>query len=136
MLKCHKNRRGATAVEFALTAPIFFVILFAGIEFSRAHMIRSSIENAAFEGARKGIVSGVTATQCKTTTESLLEISLVKDYQVTVSPPVLDASVDIVSVTVSVPLTTENGFRLTGFLKNNTFTKTIELPREGTAATQ
>ncbi len=125
-----KSRVGKTAVEFALTAPIFFLVLFGGIEFSRMHTIRSSIENAAFEGARRGIVSGATAEQCEAITERLLRSANVPDHTITIEPAVLDPTVNFVSVTVALPLNTDNGFRLAGFLKNQTFSKTIVLPRE------
>lgn len=124
------HQRGKAAVEFALTAPIFFMFLFAGIEFSRMHTIRCAVENAAFEGARKGIVSGASANQCETVTCNLLESANVFDHTVTIEPADLDPTVDYVSVTVELPLTNDNGFRMAGFLKNQTFSKTITLPRE------
>ena len=41
-----------------------FLFMFAGMEFSRANMIRNVIENAAFEGARQGVVPGADAADC------------------------------------------------------------------------
>src|SRR5690606_21432947 len=56
-----RPRRGAALVEFALTAPLLFFILFASLEFARANMLRNTVEMAAYEGARRGIVPGATA---------------------------------------------------------------------------
>ena len=128
IFKC--RRHGKAAVEFALTAPIFFLFLFAGIEFARMHSIRCSVENAAFEGAREGIVSGATSEKCESVTSSLLSAAHINDHTVTIEPPDLDPSVDFVSVTVEIPLNNDNGFRMAGFLKNQMFSKTITLPRE------
>ena len=60
-----RNRQGAVLVEFALCAPILFFFFFTAFEFSRVNMIRQSIENAAYEGSRRGIVPGATAEDCK-----------------------------------------------------------------------
>lgn len=129
------RRRGKAAVEFALTAPIFFLFLFAGIEFSRMHTIRCSVENAAFEGARKGIVSGATAEDCESIASDLLVAANVHHHTITIEPADLDPSADFVSVTVDIPLNNENGFRMGGFLKNKSFRKTITLPRESADST-
>ena len=54
----HAGRRGATTVEFAMTAPVLFLFLFAAMEFSRYNMVSQTATNAAFEGARQCIVPG------------------------------------------------------------------------------
>ena len=47
-----RTRRGATTVEFAIVAPVFFLFLLASIEFSRLNIIRHTADNAAYEAAR------------------------------------------------------------------------------------
>ena len=121
---------GSVAVEFALVAPIFFLILFASIEFARVHMIQSSVENACFEGARRGIIPGANSAICKSMTESLLDLAKVHDYTVTVTPANFDATTDEITVTAVVPLSAENGFGISGFLQGKAMSKTITLPRE------
>ena len=54
-------RRAALTVEMALTLPIFFMILFGGLEMVRVNMLRNGLENAAFEGARRGSLPGSTS---------------------------------------------------------------------------
>jgi Flp pilus assembly protein TadG len=124
------KRRGALTVEFALTAPIFFLVVFAGIEFARIHMIQNSMENAAFEGARRGIVPGATAEDCEMATKNLIEIIGLKDVQVTVSPNPITSSADSVTVEISIPIGASNGFGLTGFMSGKTMTKTAKMPIE------
>ena len=46
------GRRGAAAVEFAMTVPILFMLLFAALELGRMNMIRQTANNAAYEAAR------------------------------------------------------------------------------------
>jgi Flp pilus assembly protein TadG len=52
------RRRGQALVEFVLVAPIFFLILFAMIDFGRYVYYVQTINNAAREGARYAIVHG------------------------------------------------------------------------------
>jgi Flp pilus assembly protein TadG len=55
----HERRsRGQAMVEFALVAPIFFLLLFSIIEFGRAIYYVQMLNNAAREGARYAIVHG------------------------------------------------------------------------------
>lgn len=70
-----KNRKGASALEFALVLPLLLVILFGIIEFGLLMYNKQVLTNASREGARAGIVSatvrptlsdisGVTNTYC------------------------------------------------------------------------
>ena len=52
------QRRGATAVEFALVAPALFIIIFCCAEFARLSLMRNLANNAAYEAARCAIVEG------------------------------------------------------------------------------
>ena len=51
-----KNQKGASAVEFAIIAPLLFVLLFGIVEFGFLLYNQAMITNAAREGARAGIV--------------------------------------------------------------------------------
>jgi hypothetical protein len=53
-----RRSRGQTLVEFALIAPLFFLLLFSIIEFGRAVYYIQMLNNAAREGARFAIVHG------------------------------------------------------------------------------
>jgi Flp pilus assembly protein TadG len=125
-----KNRRGGMCVEFALVAPIFFAMLFASVEFARVHMIQSTVENACFEGARRGIIPGGTSTACQSTTEDLLDMMGISNYTVTITPATIDAATLDITVAVSVPLSAANGFGMTGFMQGRSMTKEITLSRE------
>ena len=123
-------RFGGVAVEFAMVAPIFFLVLLGGIEFASIHVTQCAMENAAFEGARKGIVLGAKPEQCRAAAEEILKVSRVQVYTIQVEPASFDSTTDEVSVTISVPMTPENKFGLAAFLRGGSLVKTISLPRE------
>src|SRR3954447_23114830 len=60
-MKWGLRRDGQALVEFALVAPLFFLLLFSLIEFGRAVYYVQMLNNAAREGARYAIVHGVAA---------------------------------------------------------------------------
>jgi hypothetical protein len=63
---CRRNRRGAAVVEFAVVAPVFFLLIFGMIEFGQAIMIQQMMTNAAREGARYAVLDGSTSSDAKT----------------------------------------------------------------------
>jgi Flp pilus assembly protein TadG len=55
--KIRTTRSGVAAVEFALVAPIFFLLVFGLIEFGRMMMVQQALTNAAREGTRVAILA-------------------------------------------------------------------------------
>jgi Flp pilus assembly protein TadG len=53
---CRRKRRGAAAVEFAIVAPVFFLLVFGMIEYGRMVMVQQVLTNASREGARVGVL--------------------------------------------------------------------------------
>jgi Flp pilus assembly protein TadG len=98
------QRHGAATVEFALCAPIFFLLVFAGIELSRTNMLIHTVDAAALQGARRGIVSGATAPQCIQAAQNVLNVGKVTTATVSVSPTTITDGTRTISVTVSVPI--------------------------------
>lgn len=56
-------RRGAAAVEFAVVAPLFFLLLGGIIEFGQAFRIEHMLSSATRRAARAAIVDGATTSQ-------------------------------------------------------------------------
>jgi Flp pilus assembly protein TadG len=58
---CNRRKRttrsGVAAVEFALVAPIFFLLVFGLIEFGRMMMVQQALTNAAREGSRVAVLA-------------------------------------------------------------------------------
>jgi len=126
--KKRRKRAGSVTVEFALVAPIFFFIVFGSIEFARVHMIQSAVENACFEGARRGIVPGGTSAISKSHAEALLDLAKIKNHVVTVTPATINAATEEITITAVVPLSAENGFGISGFFQGKAMSKSMTLP--------
>ena len=90
------------------------------------------MENAAFEGARRGIVPGATATDCEMAADNLINTMGLNNVNVTVTPSILNAAADSVTVSIDVPITAANGFGLTGFMSGKTMSKSVTMPIEWT----
>ena len=56
------KRFGAAAVEFAIVAPLFFLLVFGMVEFGRMVMIQQVLTNGSREGARKAVLDGATSS--------------------------------------------------------------------------
>jgi len=97
------SRRGATVVEFAVVAPIFFILLFAGIEFGILSTIRSTSHNAAYEGARKLVIPGADVANGIAEAERIMGIIGVDNLTVTVTPNVITNNTREVTVNISIP---------------------------------
>ncbi len=60
------RKRGQAVVEFALIAPVFFLLLFSIVEAGRFMFYYETLNNATREGARYAIVNGANALGCPT----------------------------------------------------------------------
>jgi Flp pilus assembly protein TadG len=98
------ERRGVTTVEVALTFPILMLILTLSIEAARLNTLRNTLENAAYEGARRAIVPGASSTDIQTSVLSILRSINAKNAVVTINPATLGNSTGPVTVTVDVPI--------------------------------
>ena len=105
------SRQGATAVEFALVAPILFLVIFACIEFARMMMTVAMIEQSAFEAARHVAVLGSTVAEGEAIIREELGFFGIDDAEITIqgiSNGVTQTSIhdacDQVSVNVAVSL--------------------------------
>ena len=72
---CRKHRRGAAAVEFAIIAPLFFLLIMGMIEIGRAVMVQQIITNASREGARLAVLPGENNANVTDRVDSILNNS-------------------------------------------------------------
>src|SRR5688572_28302526 len=99
-----RRRRATTTVEFAVTLPLVLLLFFGSIEFGRVNMLRHSAAQAAYEGARRGIVPGATADDVKTAAGQILDSTFASSYTVTVTPSTITRNTTEVTVNISLPL--------------------------------
>jgi Flp pilus assembly protein TadG len=122
------HRRGTTTVEFAVVAPVFIMVLFTVIEFSRVLQLQHTVRQAAFEGARAGAALDATSTDATTAATVITSAIGIVSPTITVSPNPLTYNSTTISVTVTAnPLT--NGW-FTRFVTGTSISATVQLNRE------
>lgn len=94
------NRTGAFTVEFAFCCGIFFMVMMAGIEFTRFMYARHSVDQAAYESARVGIIPGATPEQVETVARRILNATGIRGASVEVTPTTFDAQTATVNVKI------------------------------------
>ena len=108
--KKQNNRKGAAAVEFAFVAPVFFLTIFACIEFSRFWTAETFIESAVFQTARDLSVFGAQIDEGRPFAADILGVIGISEFDIevtpflngTVQPEIIDTT-SHVQVTISVP---------------------------------
>jgi Flp pilus assembly protein TadG len=112
-------RHGVTSVEFALTAPVFFLFLLAAFEFGWMNVVRHTADNAAYEAARSAIVPGATVAEATAKADKLLKVVGTRGATITVSPNPVTVDTDSVTVNIQVPMS-QNGLIVPRFTGNTT----------------
>jgi Flp pilus assembly protein TadG len=92
---CEKTCRGAAVLEFAVTAPVFFLMVLGLIELGRGIMLKHVLTNAAQQGCRVGVVEGKANSDVTTAVNASLSILGITSDTTTVQ--VNDGSSDVVN---------------------------------------
>ena len=124
------RRRGVTSVEFALTLPILFLMLFGMVELTRLSNVGGIARNAAFIGARQTTIQSSTASDVTNRVAEYLNKLGVHEHTITIDPPVLDGTVLEATVTVEVPLNANNGFGMTQYVSGKSATVSVTRSRD------
>jgi Flp pilus assembly protein TadG len=114
-----QTRRGATVVEFAIVAPVFFLFLLAAFEFGWFNVMRHTADNAAYEAARHAMVPGATAAEARDKANSILNIVGTRGANVRVTPAIVTPDTEEITVTIDVPVN-RNALILPRFFRNQT----------------
>ena len=118
-----RRSRGQALVEFALLAPVFFLVLFAIIEAGRFMFYYETLNNATREGARYAIVNGANSLVCPTGPAAPGSVACDTDGS-DVEERVRDAALGMVGTDITVTRLWHDG---TGIEKDNSrgFTVTV-----------
>jgi Flp pilus assembly protein TadG len=134
---CRRDRRGAAAVEFAIVAPVFFLMILGMIEMGRAVMVQQIITNASREGARLAVLPGTTAAQVTERVDEILTASTISGATVeildpsgTPTNPETAEYGDVIRVTVSVPFSEVSWLPASKFLSGRTLTASTVMRTE------
>ena len=119
------NRRGALTVEFAIAAPLIFLLFLGGLELTALNFARQTAGNASYEAARKVIIPGGTVAQAQA--EGLRQMSMV-GLGTGATCTVVNAATTA-TATVSVPATNVS-WGLMRFCAGCNITQTCTLTKE------
>jgi Flp pilus assembly protein TadG len=129
-IRVNQLRQGTAMSEFAIVAPMLFLLFFAAFEFCRVAMIRHTADNAVYEGCRIGILPGATSGEAEAEARRVMGTLGANRVTVAVSPPTITRSTENVSVRVEVPLD-ENSFVPNQFVAGRTIVRELTMRREG-----
>lgn len=104
-----RNRLGATAIEFALVAPLVLAIVFGLFEISRVMTVSDAMKTSVIAGAREAGVAQTNASEVRREMEAILDLFGIYNRQIVVTPETIDNSVIEVSIDVTIPLNSDNG---------------------------
>jgi Flp pilus assembly protein TadG len=125
-------RRGASATEFAIVAPVFFMMIIGFIEFGRALMVQQVLINASRVGARMASTTGSTSSSVTTAVTNYTTAVAVPGVTCTVSPnPATAAAGTVITVTTSVPFSSVSWMNVPWFLGGKTLTANSQMRKEG-----
>jgi Flp pilus assembly protein TadG len=134
--RCRRNRQGAAVVEFAIIAPLFFMMVFGMIEFGRAIMVQQVLTNASREGARVAVLDSQTptATQVKSLVATYLQNAGITGATVTINPaePTSASYGQPVTVNVQIPFSNVSWLPAPWFLTGSTKLKASTVMRRET----
>ena len=100
------RRQGTATIEFAMIAPILFLIVFGIVETGRALMVQQLLTNASREGARHAIIESSTSEETRQIVLNFLDNCSVMGAEIEVTPENLATlgPGDNVSVEITIPL--------------------------------
>jgi Flp pilus assembly protein TadG len=126
------NRCGAAAVEFAIVAPVFFLLVIGMIEVGRAMMVQQVLINASRVGARQAVTAGATSSAVQSAVQDYATSVAVPSVSVSVTPdPAAAKSGDTMTVTTSVNYNNVSWLASPWFLGGKTLTSTSKMRKEG-----
>jgi Flp pilus assembly protein TadG len=125
-------RIGVAATEFAIVAPVFFLMVVGFIELGRALMVQQVLINASRVGARQAVTTGATTAQVQTAVQDYTASVAVPSVTVAVSPnPATAAAGTTMTVTATVPFSSVSWMSAPWFLEGQTLTASSKMRKEG-----
>ncbi len=128
-----QRRTGAAAAEFAVVAPIMFMVVIAMFELGRSMSIQQTLTNAAREGAREAILPSATEDSVEAVVDGYMQASLAHGDPTIVTTPDPSAAVpgQLVTVTVTSDQTPMTRYGMRWFGTNYQMSATATMRKEG-----
>lgn len=100
--RCHPSvRTGAAVVEFAIVAPLLFMLTLGMMEVSRMVMVKQLLINASREGARLAVLPGATSAEVSQLVSRELTAYSVNGVNVEILPRSLESTTSGTPITVA-----------------------------------
>lgn len=105
ILRKRKPRSGAAMIEFAVCAPVFFLITMGTIESCRMLYLRQSLKIAAYECARVGIMPQINQEVLQDQCDLILSGRKIRGYKLSCVPADINSLRfgDLFTVNIEVP---------------------------------
>ena len=134
-LSRRNKRRGASAVEMALVAPVLVTLLLGMIEAARLGMVAQMLTTAAREGCRVAVLDGMTQTDVQSRINAVLTGSGISVGTVTPTCPSNDTwtsapSGTAITVSLSVPYSQVTWLKVPGFFNGVTISAAATMSSE------
>jgi Flp pilus assembly protein TadG len=127
-----RSRRGAAVTEFAVVAPVFFLMVVGFLEFGRALMVQQVLINASRVGARQAITTSATTGEVEDVVQDYAAGVAVSGVSVVVSPdPAAAEPGDAITVTTSVAFSDVSWMAAPWFLGDTTLRASSQMRKEG-----
>ncbi|MCU0707984.1 MAG: pilus assembly protein [Pirellula sp.] len=127
-----RARRAAYTVEFAVCSGLFFFLILSGIEFSRFMFARHTVDQAAYESARIGIIPGRTPDQVRERAQQILGSAGIRAATITITPEIFDRNTATVTVEIRAPFSKSSWLKPL-FLASSDLYSSITLDHENQA---
>ena len=114
------DRNGVTAVEFAMVAPVVFLLVFFIFEVARLMMFGGNVNTALLTGVRQATIADSTATEIDESIREELKRFGINEVDNNIFPPNFTPSDTSVRIDVDVPIGTSVGFELSHYSRSIT----------------
>ncbi|MEQ8848847.1 TadE/TadG family type IV pilus assembly protein [Botrimarina sp.] len=127
-----QQRTGAAAVEFAIVAPLFFMMVLGCIEIGRALMVQQVLVNASRVGAREAATLTGTGSSAQTAAVNYAAGASVPGVAASVAPdPTTAEAGDLITVRLSVDFADVSWSPTPWFLSGTTLEAQSVMRKEG-----
>lgn len=128
-----QRRPGAAAAEFAVVAPIIFMVVIAMFELGRSMSIQQTLTNAAREGAREAILPTATTSSVDQVVAGYVAASLANGATAVTTPtdPSTADPGDLITVTVTTDQTPMTRYGMRWFGAEYQMSSTATMRKEG-----
>jgi hypothetical protein len=126
-----RNRRATAAVEFAVVAPVFLLLVFGMIEYGRMVMVQQVLTNASREGARAAVLDGADWAEVESLVTAYMGSGSITGHTCN-KPANFDTAEfgDPITITVSVPFNQVSWLPSPMYLGGKTLSATTIMRRE------